>query len=82
MAQEGDTMLIFGDCFDEAVPKHKISFEEVQLRQLRYEKEIYCLRSIMFLRRLDVFTKYGYSSRSTKRREDVFSPKGSKTVCT
>jgi hypothetical protein len=34
MAQEGDKMLIFGDCFEEAVPRHKISFEEVPLRQL------------------------------------------------
>jgi hypothetical protein len=30
MAQEGDTMLIFGDYFEEAVP----SFEEVPLSQL------------------------------------------------
>jgi hypothetical protein len=34
MAQEGDTMLIFGNCFEEVVPRHKISFEEVQLHQL------------------------------------------------
>jgi hypothetical protein len=74
-------MLIFGDCFEEAVPRHKISFEEVPLRQLQYEKEIYCLRSITFLRRLDVLTKYGYPSRSMKRREGVFFAEGSKTVC-
>jgi hypothetical protein len=78
MAQEGDTMLIFGDCFEEAVLRHKINFEEIPLRQLWYEKEIYCLRSIMFLQRLDVFTKYGYPSRSMKRREGVFSPKAQK----
>jgi hypothetical protein len=29
MVQEGDSMLIFGDCFEEAVPRHKISIEEV-----------------------------------------------------
>jgi hypothetical protein len=29
MAQEGDTMLIFGNCFEEVVPRHKISSEEV-----------------------------------------------------
>jgi hypothetical protein len=35
-----------------------------------------------FLRGLDVFMKYGYSSRSMKRREGVFFAEGSKTVCT
>jgi hypothetical protein len=39
MAQEGDTMLIFGNCFEE-VPRHKISFEEVQLHQLKYQRSI------------------------------------------
>jgi hypothetical protein len=28
MAQEGDTMLIFGNYFEEVVPRHKISFED------------------------------------------------------
>jgi hypothetical protein len=28
MAQEGDSMLIFGDRLEEAVPRHKISIEE------------------------------------------------------
>jgi hypothetical protein len=34
MAQEGDTMLIFENYFEEVVPSHKISFEAVQLHQL------------------------------------------------
>jgi hypothetical protein len=35
MSQEGDTMLIFGECFEKVkiVLRHKISFEEVQLHQ-------------------------------------------------
>jgi hypothetical protein len=38
MAQEGVTMLIFGNCFEDAVPRHKISFELVQLYQLQYQR--------------------------------------------
>jgi hypothetical protein len=38
MAQEGDTMLIFGNYFEEVVPRHKISFEEVQLYQLQDQR--------------------------------------------
>jgi hypothetical protein len=33
MTQEGGSMLIFGDCFEEAVPRHKIIIEEAYLRQ-------------------------------------------------
>jgi hypothetical protein len=36
MAQEGDTMLTFEECYEknEIVLRNKISFEEVQLHQL------------------------------------------------
>jgi hypothetical protein len=43
MAQEGNTMIIFGNCFKEIVPRHKIKFEEVQFRQLQYQR-----RSIVY----------------------------------
>jgi hypothetical protein len=33
MTQEGGSMLIFGDYFEEAVPRHKIIIEEAYLRQ-------------------------------------------------
>jgi hypothetical protein len=65
--------LIFRDCFEEAVPRHKIIIEEAYLC---HEKIYY----LLILRRLDVFMKYGYSSRSMKRREGVFFAEGSKTV--
>jgi hypothetical protein len=66
MTQEGGLMLTFGDCFEEAVPRHKIIIEEAYLRQMK----------------IGYFMKYGYSSRSMKRREGVFFAEGSKTVCT
>jgi hypothetical protein len=44
MAQEGDTILIFENCFDEVVPRHKISTTLSTL----ISKNIYCLRSIIF----------------------------------
>jgi hypothetical protein len=69
MTQEGGSMLIFGDCFEEVVPRHKIIIEEAYLRH----EKIYCL---LILRRLDVFMKYGYSSRSMKIREGVFFAEG------
>jgi hypothetical protein len=36
MAQEGDIMLTFGECFEksEIVLRHEISFEEIRLYQL------------------------------------------------
>jgi hypothetical protein len=75
MAQEGNTMLIFGNCFKEIVPRHKTKFEDVQFRQLQYQR-----RSIAY--EAYYFHAYGYSSRSMKRREGVFSPKAQKRyVC-
>jgi hypothetical protein len=41
MTQEGGSMLIFGDCFEEAVPRHKIIIEEAYLCQtLKVERPI------------------------------------------
>ena len=43
----------------EIVLRHKIGFEEIQLHQLRYEKNIYCWRSINVLATLGgFFTKH------------------------
>jgi hypothetical protein len=39
MAQEGNTMLTFRNCFEEIVPRHKIKSEEVQFRQLSYQRK-------------------------------------------
>jgi hypothetical protein len=39
MAQEGDTTLIFGNYFEEVVPRHKISTASSTL----ISKKIYCL---------------------------------------
>jgi hypothetical protein len=69
--QYGPTILSFGDRFEE-VPRHKIGFQEIQLRHFDMKKEIHCSQSIMFFRKLYIFTEYGYSSRSMKRREGVF----------
>jgi hypothetical protein len=60
------------------VPRHKIGFQEIQLRHFDMEKEIHCSQSIIFFRKLYILMEYGYSSRSMKRREGVFSPKAQK----
>jgi hypothetical protein len=82
MTQEGGLILTFGDCFEEAVPRHKIIIEEAYLRQMKircfYEMWIFFTKHEYFLRGLVVFMKHGYSSRNKKRREGVFSPKAQK----
>jgi hypothetical protein len=84
MAQEGDTMLIFGECFEKV--KLCYVFKKYSFISSDVEEEIYCLRSI------NVFTTLGcslqsmniptghksFSSRSMERREGVFSPKAQK----
>ena len=79
MTQEGGSMLIFGDCFEETVPRHKKVNIEESIPSSNYEMK----RSIgyWFYEDWMFLWKYGYYLRSMKRREGVFSPKAQKTVC-
>ena len=85
MAQEGDAMLTFGKennvelrrSFRRSA-KAQNKFSRNTASSFQYEKEIHCSQSIMFFRKLYIIMEYGYSSRSMKRREGVFSPKAQK----
>ena len=50
--QEGGSMLIFGDCLEETVPRHKIIIEETYLRQTLKWKDLLIID----------FTRIGYWS--------------------
>jgi hypothetical protein len=64
-------MLIFGNCFEEVVPRHKIILKKYNFINFNIKGDL--LRT-----KHNVFTEYGYSSRRMKRRKGVFSPKAQK----